>query len=185
MLSHHSTYCAIFPTRLEAGAARNWLLFCYPRCPANRYLRCAVLSPQLYPTLCDPMDCSPPGTSVHGNSPGRNAEVGCHALFQGLFQAQGSKPGLLHCRRILYQLSHQGSPGILERVAYPFSRVSSWPRNWTRVSCSAGGFITNWVMREAHSDIGGPNLYQIVRKEFSAEAIFKLWSKCWVNQVKS
>ena len=38
---------------------------------------------------------------------------------------------------------------ILEQVAYPFSRGSSWPRNWTRVSCIAGGFFTNWAMREA------------------------------------
>ena len=45
----------------------------------------------------------------------------------------GIKPSLPHCRRILYQLSHQGSPRILEWVAYPFLRGSSQPRNWTRV----------------------------------------------------
>ena len=38
---------------------------------------------------------------------------------------------------------------ILEWVAYPFSRGSSWPRNWTQVSCIAGGFFTNWAIREA------------------------------------
>ena len=43
----------------------------------------------------------------------------------------------LHCRWILYQLSHQGSPRILEWVANPFSRGFSWPRNWTGVSCIA------------------------------------------------
>ena len=47
-------------------------------------------------------------------------------------------------RRVHYQLSHKGSPRILEWVAYPFSSVSSQPRNWTRVSCIAGGFFTNW-----------------------------------------
>uniref|UniRef100_A0A8B9YL87 Nucleophosmin n=1 Tax=Bos mutus grunniens TaxID=30521 RepID=A0A8B9YL87_BOSMU len=36
--------------------------------------------------------------------------VGCHALLQGIFPTQGSNPGLLHCRQILYHLSHQGSP---------------------------------------------------------------------------
>ena len=41
-------------------------------------------------------------------------ECGCHALLQGIFPAQGSNPGLLHCRQILNQLSHQGSPRILE-----------------------------------------------------------------------
>ena len=42
--------------------------------------------------------------------PGKNTGVGCHFLLQGIFQAQGSNPGLLHCRQMLYPLSHQGSP---------------------------------------------------------------------------
>ena len=50
---------------------------------------------QSCPTLCDPMDCSPPGSSVHGDSPGKNSEVGCHAL-QRIFLTQGSNPRLLH-----------------------------------------------------------------------------------------
>ena len=41
------------------------------------------------PTLFDPMDCSPPGSSVHGDSPGKNTGVGCHALLQGIFPTQG------------------------------------------------------------------------------------------------
>ena len=57
---------------------------------------------QSYLTLCDPMDCSPPGSSVHGGSPGKNNGVGCHALLQGIFLTQGSNPGFLHCRQILY-----------------------------------------------------------------------------------
>ena len=76
---------------------------------------------QSCPTLCDPMDCSPPGSSVHGDSPGKNTGVGCHALLQGIIPTQGSNPGLWHCRQIFYHLSHQGSPRILEWVAYPFS----------------------------------------------------------------
>ena len=56
---------------------------------------------QLCPTPCNPMDCSPPGTSVHGDSPGRNTGLGCHALLQGIFPTQGSNPDLLHCRHIL------------------------------------------------------------------------------------
>ena len=62
---------------------------------------------QLYPTLCDPMDCSPPGSSVHGDYPDKNTGVGCHALHQGIFLIQGLNPGPLHCRLILYHLSHQ------------------------------------------------------------------------------
>ena len=53
------------------------------------------------------------------------------------------------CRWILYQLSHKGSPRILEWVAYPFSSGSSQPRNQTGFSCIAGGFFTNYAMRKA------------------------------------
>ena len=53
------------------------------------------------------MDCSPPGSSVHGDSPGKNTGVGYHDLFQGIFPSQGSNPSLLHCRWILYQLSYE------------------------------------------------------------------------------
>ena len=52
-------------------------------------------------TLCDPMNCSPLGSSVHGDSPGKNTGVGCHALFQGIFPTDGLNLGLLHCRWIL------------------------------------------------------------------------------------
>ena len=95
------------------------------------------------------MDCSLPGSSVHGNSPGRNTGVGCHALLQGIFPTQVSNTGLLHCRWILYKLSHQRSPRILEWVAYPFSRGTSGSRNRSGVSCFAGGFFTSWATQEA------------------------------------
>ena len=75
--------------------------------------------------------------------------VGSHSLLQGISPTQGSNQGLGHCGQILYQLSHKGSPIILEWIAYPISRGSSWPRNRTRVSCIAGRFFTNWAMREA------------------------------------
>ena len=64
------------------------------------------------PTLYDPMDCSLPGSSVYGDSPGKNSGVGSHALLQGIFPTQELNPDLSHCRWILYQLSHQGSPRI-------------------------------------------------------------------------
>ena len=66
---------------------------------------------QSCPILCDPMDCSPPGSSVHGDSLGKNIGMGCHAVLQGNFPTQGWNPGLPNCRRILYRLNHQGSPG--------------------------------------------------------------------------
>ena len=45
------------------------------------------------------------------DSPGKNTGVRCHFLLQGIFLTQGSNPGLLHCRQIIYHLSHQGSQG--------------------------------------------------------------------------
>ena len=63
-------------------------------------------------TLCDPMDCSLPGSSVHGDSPGKNTGVDCPALLQGIFPTQGSNLGFPYCRQILYLLSHQRSPII-------------------------------------------------------------------------
>ena len=83
------------------------------------------------------------------NSPGQNTGVGSLSLLQGIFPTQGWNPGLLHCRLILYQLTHRGSPRILKWVTYSFSRGSSWPRNRTGVSCLAGRFFTNWAIREA------------------------------------
>ena len=81
----------------------------------------------------------PHGLYSPQNSPGQNTGVGHLSLLQGIFSIQGLNPGFLHCRQILYQLSHKGSPRIVEWVAHPFSRGSSQPRNWTRVSCIAGG----------------------------------------------
>ena len=112
------------------------------------FSRLYVLSPQSCPTFCDPMDCSLPGSSVHGHSPGKNTGGGCHALLQGIFLIQGLNSGLPHCRCVLYHLSHQGSPSILVWVAYPFSRGSSWPRNRTEISCIGGRFFTSWAIEE-------------------------------------
>ena len=123
---------------------------------------------QLYPTLCNPMGCSPPVSSVHGVSPGKNTSgllcpppgdhptpgieprsptlqvdsllseppgkpkntrVGSLSLLQGIFLTQESNWGLLHCRQILYQLSHQ--------VAEP-------PDDGTKsVPCSQDGAVTH------------------------------------------
>ena len=75
---------------------------------------CAVLSCSVVSDSAIPMTCSPPGSSVHGDSSGKNTGVVCHALLKGIFPPQGSNPDLPHCRQILYHLSHQGSPRILE-----------------------------------------------------------------------
>ena len=108
---------------------------------------------QLCLTLCNPMDYT-----VHGILWARILEwdrtevshIAGRLFTSWIFPTQGSNPGLLHCRWILYQLSHKGSSSILEWVACPFSSGSSRPRNWTGVSCIAGRFFTNWAIRDAY-----------------------------------
>ena len=84
------------------------------------------LVPQSCPTLCNPMDCSPPGSLVHGDSPVDNTGVGCHALFQGIFPTQGLNPSLPHCRRILYHVNHQGSLVLFVSCLRTLLKPRSW-----------------------------------------------------------
>ena len=77
---------------------------------------------QLCLTLCNPFEYSLPDSSVHGHSPGKNTGVGCMPSSRGSSQHNS---GLPHCRQILCHLNHQGSPRILEWVAYSFSRGPS------------------------------------------------------------
>ena len=65
---------------------------------------------QSRPTLYDPMDCSLPGSSVHADFPGKNTGMGCHALFQGIFQNQGLNLHLLHWQAIFLSLVPPGKP---------------------------------------------------------------------------
>ena len=60
------------------------------------------------------------------NSPGQNTGDGSHSLLQGIFPTQESKQGLLHCRQILYQLSHQGIPNIYI-ILCPYWHFNSIP----------------------------------------------------------
>ena len=77
------------------------------------------------------MDYGLPGSSVRGDSPGKNTGVGCHALLQGIFPTQGSNPGLPHRRQTLNQLSRHGVPlwefhmasRELGRAAPPFPKA--------------------------------------------------------------
>ena len=85
------------------------------------------------------MDCTPPGSSVHGDSPGKNTGVGCHALLQGIFPTHGLNPDLLHCRHILYHLSTR------EAQLIPLSSVvqlSLFATPWT-AALQASLSITN------------------------------------------
>ena len=92
----------------------------------------------------------PQGLYSPWNSPGQNTGEGSLSLLQGIFP--GDQTQVSHISGgFFYQLSHKGSPRILEWVAYPFPSGSSRPRNWTRVSCIAGRFFTIWATREAPS----------------------------------
>ena len=103
-------------------------------------IHCAMqLLAQLCPTLCDPEDCSPPGSSVHGDSPSKHMGVGCHALLQGIIPTQGMNPGLPHSRWILYPLSHQGSPewpvGGLNQVKESTPHIRPWQLQQNSTIC--------------------------------------------------
>ena len=95
-------------------------------------------------TLRDPMDCSPSGSSVHGDSPGKNTRVGCHALLQAIFPIQGLNPGLPHCRWILHHVSHQGSP--LSTLVHSNSCTFE---DWGNTEFAV---VTNidWLMQKSH-----------------------------------
>ena len=99
------------------------------------------------------------------NSLGQNSGVGSLFLLHGMFSTQGLNPDHLHCRQILYQLSHKRNPRILKWVAYPFSSGSSQPRDQTRVSCIAGRFFTNWAMPNAIAHVYIKVLAQTVTQE--------------------
>ena len=120
----------------------------------------------LYTTLCAVLNCSVVSTSLpcHGLYPARllcpwgilqakMLEWVALSFSRGSSQPRYWTQVYPHCRWILYCLSHQGSPKILEWVSYPFSVVSlpslsssSWTRNWTRIACIEGRFFTSWVL---------------------------------------
>ena len=113
--------------------------------------------------------------TVHGFLQARLLEWVDFPFSQGIFPTQGLNPGLLHCRQILYQLSHKGSPRILEWVACSFSSGSSRPRNPTGVSCVTGGFFTNWAIREA--------LWNIILFPLNTQAIRALVSQACLPEI--
>ena len=107
-------------------------------------------NPLQYSCLENPMK----QTSLEGyspwNSPGKNTEVGCHFLLQGVFPTQGLNPGLLHCRQTLYHLSHQGSSqlyggvnsNLLQEVLYHtqvYCTQSPCPCSSPLLTCTSTG----------------------------------------------
>ena len=118
-------------------------------CRVNIALRVKVLVIQLCLTLWDPLDCSPPGSSVHGDSPSKNIGVGCHSLLQRIFPTQGLNPGLLNCRWIVYHLSHQGSPVLLALGNVPYvSDLLIWLKSASKSKLDLLSFHSCWLGNE-------------------------------------
>ena len=96
-----------------------------------------MLSHSSYPTLCNPMDCSPPGSSVHGDSPGKNTRVGCHALLQGNLPNTGFEPRSPALQVDSSPSKQPGKPQILEWVASLFYQgtLLTQELNWGLLHC--------------------------------------------------
>ena len=107
---------------------------------------------QLCLNLCDPMDCSWPGASVHGLLQARILECVAIPFSRGIFPTQGLKPGLLHCRGIFYHLSYQGSLQMY---------ILSW-QQWvwlqTREKGSSGGRV--WMGPEQGQGTGPVHMFE-------------------------
>ena len=99
---------------------------------------CLVFQP--YSTLCHPMGYNPPGSSVHGDSTGRNTGVGFHALLQRIFPIQGLNLGLLYYRQILSHLSHKES-----YIYFKYISVYIYIWKWKSPSC-IWPFATPWTI---------------------------------------
>ena len=102
---------------------------------------CTCLVAQLCPTLCNAIDGSLPGSSIHGILQVRIMEWVCHFLLQGIFQPQGSNAGLLHCRWILYPLSYQGSPTQVLRILLLLKHLFYYYRKIPEIVSLTGSVI--------------------------------------------
>ena len=97
------------------------------------------------------MDCSPPGSSVHGDSPDKNTRVGCHALLQGIFLIQESNWSLMHCRWIFFFLPAELQHRTLlfktdQPKQIPHWSSTIWKGRWTGagVGWGMGGIDEIW-----------------------------------------
>ena len=103
----------------------------------------------------------PHGLHSPWNSPHQNTRLGSLSLLQGIFPTEGLNPGRPRCRRILYQLSHKGSPRTLEWVTYPFSSGSSPPRN----QIGSPSLQADSLRRKASTTIALKKKYQNYKKK--------------------
>ena len=117
------------------------------------YAVCSVA--QSCPTLCNPVDCSLPGSSVHGDSPDKNTGMSCHALLQGIFATQGLNLSCGAAPKRMGPLSTQGGSGPLRDTLshhYPMSSLLSsglpfllWHHGRNICSSPEVGFVGNYA----------------------------------------
>ena len=111
-----------------------------------------------YPTLCNPMDCSLPGSSVHGTLQARILGWVCHALLQFIFLTQGLNPHLLHLLHwwvlyqwVLYQLvGSLAPPGKVKSKSHSVVSDPLWPH----------GLYSPWNSPGQNTGVGSPSLLQ-------------------------
>ena len=94
----------------------------------------------------NPVDCKLPGSSVYGNSPGKNTEVGCHALLKGSLQSRD----WTQVSELQVDSLPSESPGKPKNTGVGSLSLLQeiFPRNWTGVSCIADEFFTSWATME-------------------------------------
>ena len=135
------------------------------------------------PTLCDPIDYT-----VHGILQARILEWVAVPFPRDLLNP-GIEPRSPTLQADSLPAEPQGNPRILEWVAYPFSSGSSWPRNWSRASCIASGFFTNWAIRETPKRNGIQMqrglINQRIREEPSALASWVSFRDWWGVEEKA
>ena len=126
---------------------------------------CVRLLAQSNPTLCDPMERSPPGFSVHGNFPGKDTGVGCHFLLQGIFPTQESNPHF-SCTAggFFTRVAIRGSPIVSQQFANVIPQSSSL---WDRIKISVR--IALHFERERE------------RERETRHTHVQLWSSVWVS----
>ena len=95
----------------------------------------------------DPMDYSPPGSSLHENSSGKGRILEWVTMpsSRGYSQPKDQTQVSRIAGGFFPAEPPAGSPRILEWGGYPFCRGTSQPRNWTGISCIAGGFFSSWA----------------------------------------
>ena len=132
-------------------------------------LSCSVLVPQSCPTLCNPMYFIPPDSSVHGDSPGKNTGVGCHALLQEIFQTQVSSVQLLSCVRLFV------TPWTIARQA-SLSITNSW--SLLKLMSFESVMPSNHLIL-CHPLLLPPSIFPGIRV-FSNESVLHIrWPKYW------